>query len=254
MFFFVSKVFDFLTYPITWILGLMLLALFSKKATRKRKLLVAAIIAFFVFSNAFIVDEFIRIWEVPAISYSEIKEPYDAGIVLGGAITYDPTLKRFQIQRQGDRIIQAVLLYRSGLIRKIIFSGGAGALDEPDLKEGPVVEAFLLSLGIPKEDILIESESRNTRQNAVYTKELIDKNFQNGRFLLITSAMHQRRAIQCFEKVGVHVTSFSVDRYCGPRKFKFSHLFIPKSRMFYSWEVLIHEIIGYFMYRINGYI
>src|SRR5205085_1754856 len=158
-----------------------------------RTLLVWGIAVFYFFSNSFILDEFMRLWEVPAISYTAISQPYDAGIILGGAISYDASIDRYQFQRQGDRIIQGVLLYRSGKIKKIVFSGGAGALNEPTSYEGPRVKALLLSIGISEQDILIEGQSRNTRQNAVYTKALLDKNFIHGKYLLITSATHERR-------------------------------------------------------------
>lgn len=254
MFFVISKLLAFMVSPIIWVLVLLLIAVLAKDAKWKKKLLIGAFAALYVFSNSFILDEFMRLWEVPAMSYDDIPEPYDAGIVLGGVISYDPSINRSQFQRQGDRIIQAVLLYKNGKIKKILFSGGAGALSEPEGKEGPRVREFLLAIGIPEQDILIEGESRNTRQNAVMTKELIDKNFQNGKYLLITSGAHERRAVKCFEKAGVHVTPFSVDRYSGPRKFQFDHLFVPQSNTLFKWEALTHEVIGLCIYKLAGYI
>ena len=135
---------------------------------------------FYLLCNSFVLDECMRVWEVPAFDENSIMEPYDAGIVLGGVISYDKVIERFQFYRQGDRLTQAIILYRKGKIKKIVFSGGAGALSEPEEKEGPRVKAFLLEMGIPEADILIEGESRNTRQNAMFTKELLDKNFHNG--------------------------------------------------------------------------
>lgn len=254
MFFVISKLLAFLSRPVIWVFALLTFALLSKNPAKKRKWVIAAFVAFYGFSNSFLVDEFMRLWEIPAIGYQDIREPYDAGIVLGGVISYDPSINRFQFQRQGDRIIQAVLLYRAGKIRKILFSGGAGDLNDPENKEGPRVKSFLLAIGIPESDILIEGESRNTRQNALYTKELLDKNFQNGKYFLITSGVHERRAVKCFEKIGVYVTPFSVDRFSGPRKFEFEHLFIPKARNFYNWEALAHEVIGFCTYKLMGYI
>ncbi len=217
-------------------------------------MLIWAVVLFYLFSNSFLFDECMRLWEVPAISENSVTEPYDAGIVLGGVISYDPRIERFQFFRQGDRLQQAVLLYKKGKIKKILFSGGAGALSEPENKEGPHVRSYLLEIGIPETDILIEGESRNTRQNAVMTKELLDKNFHNGRFLLITSASHEKRAVKCFEKAGVPVTPYSTDRYSGPRKHDFDHLFIPNARVLFDWEGLIHEIVGIFIYKVAGYI
>jgi uncharacterized SAM-binding protein YcdF (DUF218 family) len=254
MFYIVSKLLAFVVNPIIWVFVLLLLTLLAKDPKKKRKRLIWAVVIFYVFSNSYILDEFMRSWEVPAISYDAIPEPYDAGIVLGGVISYDPAIDRFQFQRQGDRIIQALLLYRNGKIKKILFSGGAGALNDPENKEGPRVKAFLLAAGVPEQDILIEGESRNTRQNAMLTKALLDRVKLEGKFLLITSASHQRRAVRCFEKAGVPVTPFSVDRYSGPRKFEFDHLFIPNAHTLFSWEGLMHEYFGFIAYKMAGYI
>ncbi len=254
MFFIVSKLLAFAITPIVWLFVLLLIAVFSKSAARKKKLLLWTVVILYFFSNRFILDEFLRHWEVPAVDAREIKTPYDAGIVLGGVISYDSTLARYQFFRQGDRIHQAVLLYKEGKIKKILFAGGAGALSEPENKEGPRVKSYLLELGIPEQDILIEGESRNTRQNALFSKALIDKTIPGGNFLLITSALHQRRAVRCFEKAGIHVTPYSVDRYTGPkRKFDFDYLLLPDARSLFDWENYLHEVIGLLIYKVVGY-
>ena len=195
-----------------------------------------------------------RSWEIPAFDENTIKEPYDAGIVLGGVISYDGSIDRYQFQRQGDRILQAVILYKKGKIKKIAFAGGAGLISEPENKEGPRVKSFLLTIGIPESDIIIEGESRNTRQNALNSKALLEKSFSNGNFLLVTSASHERRAIKCFEKVGLHVAPFSADRYVGPRKWTLNSLFFPDAHMLLNWEALTHEISGLLIYKLAGYI
>ena len=59
------------------------------------------------------------------------------------------------------------------IIKKIVFTGGSGSILHQDMKEGKYAEQFLLNLGIPSADILIESESNNTRENAVFTQKLL---------------------------------------------------------------------------------
>ena len=71
------------------------------------------------------------------------------------------------------------------------------------MKEGKYAEQFLLNLGIPAADILIESESNNTRENAVFTQKLLTQKMPAAKCLLITSAFHMRRSIGCFNKVGM---------------------------------------------------
>ncbi len=253
MFFILSKLLAFLITPIIWIIGLLLYSLFSKNQKRKRKTLIIAVVLLFFFSNSFLFDEVMRCWEIPATKDSDLSQTYDAGIVLGGIIAFDQAKDRLQFNRRNDRLIQAILLYKKGIIRKIFFTGGSGSIEHPEIKEGPLVKKYLLDIGIPERDIIIESESNNTHENAVFSKPLIEKNFANGKFLLITSSFHMRRSTGCFRKSGIDVTPYSTDRYSGPRKFVFDHLFIPRSETLFNWDSLVHEMVGFLTYRMFGY-
>ena len=213
-----------------------------------------AICLFYFFSNSFILDEFSRMWEVPATHYKDLKT-YDAGIVLGGKLSYDSDFDRIQFQRGADRLLQAVELYKTGTIKKIFFTGGSGSIEFAQMKEGMFVRRYLLTLGIPDRDIWIENESKNTRENALYSLEFLERHeFQGGKFLLITSGHHMRRALGCFRTVDIEVTPYSVERNAGTeRRFGFDHLFIPNVNTLIWWEALIHEWIGMIVYKIKGF-
>lgn len=254
MFFILSKLLAFITTPILWLFVLLLLAFFKKDAAVKKKLLVSALLIFFFFSNSFIFDEVVRKWEIPAIKQDQLTVSYDAGIVLGGISVYDPSKDRLQFYSSGDRLFQAIELYKSGKIKKIFFVGGSGSITDADMKEGVYVHAYLTKIGIPESAILIEQESKNTRENAINAKIILDKNFTTGTYLLITSATHMRRASACFAKVGINALPYSTDCMSGPRKFIFDHVFIPDASALWAWNVLIHEWLGYLTYKIAGYI
>ena len=253
VFFVISKILDFLLEPLLWIMVLLLFSLFSKNPKRKRKSLVAAIVLLLVFSNSFLLDEAMRAWEMPATKISDLPETYDAGIVLSGMVMYDNSLDRIQFNRRNDRLMQAVTLYKKGKIKKIFFSGGSGSLVYTYLKESEMVKKFLVEIGIPAEDIITENKSNNTRENAVFTKEVLDKEIPHGKFLLFTSAFHMRRAVGCFKKAGIEVTPYSTDRYSGPRKYYPSYLLLPHAGALFDWSSLLHEIIGYGVYKVMGY-
>ena len=74
------------------------------------------------FSNSFIADEFIRLWEVSLTDYSElIEKEYSAGIVLGGGmVSKDAKTGKITFRNNVDRILQTVDLYNKGIIKKII--------------------------------------------------------------------------------------------------------------------------------------
>ena len=237
-----------------WIFVLLLLSLILKDTKKKKKLLIWSIALFYFFSNSFILEEVGRVWEVPATPYNELKT-YDAGIVLGGILGYDRQLDRIQFQRGGDRLFQAVELYKRGVIKKIFFAGGSGSIEFADIKEGTYVNRYLHELGIPQEDVWIENESRNTWENAVNAKQfLVDHKLNGGNFLLITSGHHMRRSLACFNEVKINVTPYSVDRSASQvRRFALDHLFIPNVHSFAWWDALIHEWVGMAIYKVKGY-
>jgi uncharacterized SAM-binding protein YcdF (DUF218 family) len=250
MFFILSKILHFLLSPLVWIVLLLIFSTITAYPNRKKTGFKWAFILILFFSNPFILDECMRMWEVPASAYNELKT-YKVGIVLGGMSVYDSKLDRAQFFRASDRLMQAVELYKKGVIKKILFSGGSGRLLHPEMKEGNYINRYLLSMGVPSDDFIIESESRNTYENAVLTKQLIEP---TDTFLLITSAIHMKRSLACFQKQNVNVIPYSTDRYAGPRKYEFEHLFIPDASTLYNWTSLIHEVFGYVNYKIVGYV
>ncbi len=254
MFFFVSKILGFLFTPIIWVFSLLLFSGFSSNPKRKKRTFIWAIALFYFFSNSFVLEEVSRKWEIPATHYKDLKV-YDAGIVLGGMLSYDADYDRIQFQRGSDRLWQAVDLYKRGFIKKIFFVGGSGSIEFADIKEGVHVKSYLLEIGIPAEDIWIENESRNTRENAFNAKEFLQKNDSaGGKFLLITSGSHMRRAMACFKAVGLDVVPYSVDRTASDeRRFTLDHLFIPSINTLMWWDAFIHEWIGIIVYKIQGY-
>lgn len=252
MFFIFSKLLSFAIAPLTWIFALLVWAIFTKQALKRRKLLISALLVLYFFSNSFLLNLVMRNWEIAPKKHNELSS-YDAGIVLGGMLWYDKEFDRMQFTRSTDRVMQAVDLYKRGIIKKIVFTGGSGSILHQDMKEGKYAEQFLLNLGIPATDILIESESNNTRENAVFTQKLLAQKMPAAKCLLITSAFHMRRSIGCFNKVGMQFDYYSTDRYSGPYKLEFDYLLIPSSLAFEEWKMLIHELVGYVVYKISGY-
>ena len=252
MFFLFSKLLVFIITPLTWVITLLFFSFFSKDEKRTKKYLCWALGLTLFFSNSFIFDECMGAWEIPATHYEDLKT-YDNGIVLGGMVSYDEEYDRLQFQRGVDRLLQAIELYKRGIIKKIIFTGGSGSVLHPDKKEGMFVKRYLLTLGIPEHDFFIENESKNTYENAIFTKKLIDQENIKGNFLLITSAFHMRRSIACFNKAGIISEPYSTDRYSGPTKFEFDHLLIPNISAMEDWNNLLKELVGFITYKILGY-
>ena len=254
MFFFLSKILQFLISPVSWVFVLLLWGILSKNQKRKKRLIISSLLVFYIFSNSFIVDEVMRGYEERDLKYSEITETYDVVIVLGGFVTDDPTQELEGFHSSSDRLFHAIKLYKTGVAKKIMIVSGSGVITNQDEKEALVIENYLLKIGIPKADLLIESESKNTHENAVNTALILNEKYVDGKYLLVTSGFHMPRAIKCFEKAGLSTTPFSVDQQAGERKFLFDHLFIPDTYALVKWEILLHEWTGFITYKMAGYI
>jgi uncharacterized SAM-binding protein YcdF (DUF218 family) len=255
MFFVFSKILSFLFSPLTWVIILLFFALFNKKQGRKRKLLLWAIIIFLFFSNRFIADEFMRMWEPAHKSELELKNHYDAAIVLGGGmVTYDAKYKTTTFRNNTDRILQAVHLYHQKRVDKIIICGGSGSLKYRNMLEGPLLKNYLIEIGIPAEDIWVDSLSDNTHENAINATQIVNDSFASGDFLLISSASHMRRTIACFRHEGLEFDTYPVDFNTGSRNWYFLNLIIPDLEAIRLWEELLHEVSGYIIYAMAGYL
>lgn len=255
MFFILSKLLLFLFSPFTWIIVSLGLAFFLKKELwRKRfKWITLALLIFF--TNSFIFLEMCRLWEIPGKNRTELRS-YDVGIVLTGMAEYNNDLKEISIRRGADRIWQALNLYHEGKINKILISGDNGYVTDRGLHEAQQFRETLVRWGIPETDIITEQKSRNTYENAVETKKILERSYPhlNSR-LLITSGTHMRRGLACFEKLEFPCEPFSTDLHTGPkRNYYWDQYLVPDVSTLADWNKLIKEWVGYLTYDLVGYI
>ena len=122
MFFYFSKILGYLLNPFAWVFILLVIALLYRNPRRKKKILTISFIVLFLFSNPFLADEIIRIWEIP-IQQAPVKK-YSAGVLLCGDIaTYDKPSDRIIFRSGADRLLQVIELYERGIINKEITGG-----------------------------------------------------------------------------------------------------------------------------------
>lgn len=253
-----SKIVAFLISPINWIAFAFLYGLIARKPSRKRKGLILGTVLFFVFTNTFIVSKAMRLVQVPTIQKAEIEKPFKAGILLGGFLHYRSDTTRVVFNANGDRLFQTLDLYHSGLIEKILITSGSGMLQLPGFKEADVAKDYLVRIGVPADDILVESRSRNTYENAVQSKALLDSlgwNTSEDAYLLITSASHIRRSVGCFEKQGFEVVPYATTyRAEGAKRIIDMEHILPNTQALAYWKSITHEIFGLLAYRLKGFI
>lgn len=255
MFFVFSKILAFLISPLTWILILLVITLLLKKSKTKKIFSIITVCFSFFFTNTFIAKEFMRMWEYEPVGVKNITKHYDAVIILGGGIvTNDAQNDILTFRDNPDRLMQALWLYQNGVADKILISSGSGSLEYPNMLEGKLLADYLIEIGLPENDIWVDSLSKNTRENAVNTVEILNDSIPNGNFLLITSASHMRRSVGCFKKLDFNVDPFPVDFVAGERSWFWMNLLIPNSEALEIWNDLLHEVFGVISYKIKNYI
>jgi len=135
----------------------------------------------------------------------------DGIVVLGGVIS--PTLSRdygeTMVNADAGRVITLVKLARAYPKARIVYSSGDASLLTNDLAEADFLYLLLDSFSVPRECVMLESRSRNTVENAVFTKDIV-KPKPGERWLLVTSAQHMPRAVGCFRQAGFPVEAYPV--------------------------------------------
>lgn len=119
----------------------------------------------------------------------------DVLIVLGGSVLDDGTIGLSSYWRA----VYGARAWREGGFKAIVLSGGG----PPRGSAAEAMRDFLVAQGVPREVIRLETQSRSTRENAVFAKPILDG--MPGRKVLLTSDFHMYRAERAFKKVGVDV-------------------------------------------------
>jgi uncharacterized SAM-binding protein YcdF (DUF218 family) len=179
--------------------------------------------------------------------------PPPAGIiVLGGAVSAYRLATRGEVglTDAAERILVVPELAKRFPNAKIIYSGGDPGLFTRRGSEAEVVPALFESLGVPPGRIMLESRSRNTAENAVYSKVLAAPE-PGQRWLLVTSAMHMPRAIGAFREAGFPVEAYPVDYKTNGWQ-DLGSVLGSLSAGLRQTDTALHEWIGLLAYRLTG--
>jgi uncharacterized SAM-binding protein YcdF (DUF218 family) len=172
-------------------------------------------------------------------------------IVLGGGLDEEKSEARRQtiLDADGVRLIAGLQLARRYPAAQLIFTGGSGNLKETPA-EATGVQKLWRALDGPADRMSFEAKSRNTWENALFTRDLV-KPKPGDTWLLVSSAWHMPRAIGIFRKVGFDVSAWPVAyrTFGGDRDWAL--LAAPADRIVaFDWAV--REWIGLLAYRLAG--
>jgi uncharacterized SAM-binding protein YcdF (DUF218 family) len=256
MFFILSKLLFFLTLPSVWLMGLLIWALRTRNDVRCRQILRTTLGLTILMTNPLFSNAVFNAWEAKPVSITTLKDTFDIGIVLGGFGKFEvhPYKDRFNFNHAANRLSDAMVLYKKGIIKKIMISGGDGRITGAKIDESNAAGNYLKSLGIPDSAIILEGKSRNTFENAQFCKQIIDKINPQPRILLITSAFHIRRAEGCFRKMGFHFTSFPAHFVAERLQWDGNSTIEPDDLNFKKWNIFVKEWLGFVVYWVKGYI
>jgi uncharacterized SAM-binding protein YcdF (DUF218 family) len=176
----------------------------------------------------------------------------DGIVVLGGSIDTDVSAARGKpvLSAAADRLIATASLARRYPNARILFTGGSANLLSNDAREADYAIAVFESLGVPAARVTIERRSRNTQENAEFSKAIAAPK-SGERWLLVTSAFHMPRSIGLFRKAGFSVEPYPVDWRAGGR----ADLMTPRSvagEGLNHVDIAVREWIGLLAYWISG--
>jgi uncharacterized SAM-binding protein YcdF (DUF218 family) len=173
-------------------------------------------------------------------------------VVLGGAISPGISDARDSIalDEAAERITATAELARRYPDARIIFSGGSGSLLEHEGPEAPFAVRELMALGVAHDRITAEEQSRNTIENAAFSRLLANPK-PGERWLLVTSAYHMPRAMAAFRAADFPVEAYPVDwRTRGAADLR--RAFPMLSEGLRRTDVAVREWVGLVVYRLTG--
>jgi len=170
----------------------------------------------------------------------------DAIIVLGGGTKDIHALKTtLNSGIEALRVLHAVVVYNQTGARYFVCVGkGAGKVSEAQ-----TMAKLAQSLGVPKEKIRIEPNSKNTSQNASEANKMFgDRKINIG---LVTSAFHMKRSEREFKKYFTNVVPLPAHYlYSSPGK-NVVIKYMPQSEELYKTSLALKEITGQLWYRLK---
>lgn len=182
---------------------------------------------------------------------AKLPDKIDGIILLGGGVNANVSDSRGQpaIAAGGPRLLAFAELASKLPEARLVFSGGSGDLLRQDLNEAPVVREALLKLGFNVERVMFEDRSRNTYENAVFSK-LLAKPRDNETWLLVTSASHMPRSIAVFRAQEWRVLPWPVGYWTDGKLFGNVGFDFVGGLAFV--HVALREWIGLVAYRLSG--
>lgn len=255
MFFVISKILKVFLLPLTWIMGLLVLAYLLKNKRWKKRLFIASIVLLVIFSNKPLLN-WAQYLSTRQYSQQQLqKKEYRVAVVMGGFSNGIDTasMQVSYLDDVGSRLWETIRLYDAGIVDKIMVSGDATvSIDSKGRSNAEAFKRYLSDFGIHDGDLILEQRARNTRENATFSIAMLDSlGYRPDQCLVITSATHLKRSLACFEAEGWTLDGYATNIY--PKPHPNIYHFIPNWKTITDWHELLNEWFGSIVYKIVGY-
>ena len=219
MFFLLAKTIGNMVAPANFLIGLGLLGvilLLTRFATLGRRLMATALVLLAICGFSPLANFVLYPLEQRFPKWDSSRGDPDGIIVLGGSLDADLSAAHgvTVISGAADRIVSAATLAHRYPNARLVYTGGSPNVLNNDAKEADYATGLFQGLGIAKSRLTMERLSRNTVENAEFTKDLV-KPKPGERWLLVTSAYHMPRSMGLFRKAGFPVEAYPVDWKVG---------------------------------------
>ena len=258
MFFVLSKIIAFFIMPINFLFVMTLIWWLSAGMFKRPKL------AKFMGSFTIVGWLVVGYYPVPDYLLSQLENAYPQAtvdyteltgvIVLGGAegkgVIADGR-NEVVLRRAAERLTEAVEAHKNNPSLKVLYTGFSGSVFHKGWSGAKIANKFLLEQGVAADKIILEERSRNTFENAVFSKTYLEQAGNEGNWGLITSAAHMNRSMKIFEKVGLgkRVTAIPVDYETSGQTDWWRFDLKDGNDL---WRNYLHETIGTLVYRLTG--
>jgi len=237
-------------------LGLYFLWFTNKQKTGKIVVSVGLVILT-LFSYRVIADKLLRplerqydkfeIKSSTAVTETEDKSAIKFVVVLGGGHTSDPELPLISQLGKDSlvRLIEGIRIYRKYPGAKLLLSGGV--VFDP-VSEAEIMARVAREIGVPEGDIVLESKSKDTRDEALFIKPIVG----NEPFVLVTTASHIPRSMALFKKLGMNPIPSPIGHSIRDRQGLHFYYFFPNTGNLFKTELAIHEYLGLTWSKLRG--
>jgi len=253
--FYIAKVANYLLEPLYILSFFLVILIFLLLFTNFKKLTIFSakflLILFLFFgytplSNFLLnkIEDFIKPSKYPVQQLTGV-------IILGGSFDLELESKERNevlLNSAAERLTKALEIYKKNPRLLILFSGASNKVKSIGWSESDMAKKFFLEQGVRVDNLIFENQSRNTFENISYSKDIIKNN--KGTWGLITSASHMPRSYFGFKKQGLILEPIIADYRTGISSIFWINFDIKKGLE--NWNIILHEVVGIFYYKITG--